>query len=70
MEFPTEQWITNHKTKVIEQRKIALESFLQLVLSSKATKNCKEVLNDLSNNNYDKIDLPLKFYELPKIYSE
>lgn len=30
----TNNWFTNHKTKVIESRKLLIENFLQKVLSS------------------------------------
>jgi hypothetical protein len=53
-------FITNHKTKTIENRKILIENFLQKVLSSEQvieSKNQKKILELLG--------LPPHFYELP-----
>lgn len=30
--FPNDEWLTNHKTIVIEQRRISIEGFIQAVL--------------------------------------
>jgi hypothetical protein len=32
VDFPPEDWLTSHKTKVIEARRMAIENFLQMVL--------------------------------------
>ena len=45
LKFPkleTRNWFTNHKTKVIESRKLNIENFLQIVLSSEVVINSEK----------------------------
>lgn len=58
-----DEWLSNHKTKTIEQRKLSIETFLQIALQSQEIRLLSE--KDQSHNILKDLQLPRDFYELP-----
>lgn len=56
-------WVTNHKPKKIEQRKMAIQKFLKEILS-------KQEIIEHGGDVLVRLGLPSDFYKLPEFYKE